>query len=225
MEQQKNEKVEELLTTNLLIVKTLEKKATMFGKGMLVLSLLDCIFGLLAIFCTSLTLTAFFASATSLTAITICGRVIQINKIQQLEKSLRTLNLLSLAWFVNKYKKYIKKGESKVKTEKLSAIQIASIIGAVVGIAFAIVSVFVPAIAIAGDSIYNIFIATGVETICAFAGSFKGYKKLTDDEIAKLEAKKAKKAEKEKATEVAKAQAIIDEYENAKKVVAEANKQ
>ena len=88
-----------------MIVTRLEEKVKMFRNGMLALSILDCLFMLLAIFCTSLTLTAFFASATSLTAITICGRIIQIKKIQQLEKALKPLNLVATAWFVNKYKK------------------------------------------------------------------------------------------------------------------------
>lgn len=216
----------ELINQTLVIVQKLEKKATMFGNGMLVLSLFDCLFGILAIFCTSLTLTAFFASATSLTAITICGKVIQIKKIQSLEKSLKTLNFISIAWFVNKYRKYLKnKGEKKVKTTKLSGIQIASIVGAIVGIVFAIVSVFIPQIAIAGDCVYNILIATGVEGICAFAGTFKGYKNLTEEEIAKIKEKNAEKEAKLKEAELEKAKSFVAEYENAKKIIAEAEKE
>lgn len=220
------ENSKELINQTLVIVQKLEKKATMFGKGMLVLSLLDCLFGVLAIFCTSLTLTAFFASATSLTAITICGRVIQISKIRNLEKSLHTLNLVSIAWFVNKYKKYLKnKGEKKVKTTKLSKIQIASIIGAIFGIVFAIVSVFVPQIAIAGDCVYNILIATSIEGVCAFAGTFKGYKQLTEEEIAKIKEKNAEKEAKAKEAELANAKSFVAKYENAKKLIAEAEKE
>lgn len=193
------ENSEELVNKTYVIVRRLEQKAKMFGNGMLALSILDCLFGVLAIFCTSLTLTAFFASATSLTAITICGRVIQIKKIQQLEKALKPLNLVAIAWFVNKYKKYLKskKGVKKeVKTEKLSGVQIASIVGAAVGVVFAIISIFVPQIAIAGDSIYNILTSTGIEGVCAFAGTFKGYKKRTEEEIAKLKEKQANKEAK-----------------------------
>ena len=219
------ENSKELINQTLIIVEKLEKKATMFGKSMLILSLLDCLFGILAIFCTSLTLIAFFASATSLTAITICGRIIQISKIQSLEKSLKTLEFVSIAWFVNRYKKYLKnKGEKKVKTTKLSKIQIAAIIGAIIGIAFAIVSVFVPQIAIAGDCIYNILIATGIEGLCAFAGTFKGYKELTEEEIAKVKEKNAVKEAKVKEAELEKAKSVVAEYENAKKIIAEAEK-
>lgn len=216
------ENSKELINKTLDIVQRLEKKATMFGNGMLVLSLLDCLFGVLAIFCTSLTLTAFFASATSLTAITICGRVIQIKKVQSLEKSLRTLNFAYMAWFVNRFKKYLKnKGEKKVKTTKLSKIQIAAIIGAIVGIAFTIVSIFVPQIAIAGDSIYNILVATGIEGVCAFAGTFKGYKEMTEEEITKAKEKAAAKEAKAKEAELEKAKSFVAEYENAKKIIAE----
>lgn len=207
-----SKKAEDLLGKTLVIVKSLEQKAKMFSNGMLVLSLLDCIFGVLAIFCTSLTLTAFFASATSLTAITICGRVIQVSKIRQLEKSLKPLNLVAVAWFVNRYSKYFKKGDKKVKTEKLSKIQIASIIGAAVGVVFAIISAFVPQIAIAGNSVYNILIATGIEGVCAFAGTFKHYTKLTEEEIAKA---KQLKEEKEKKAIVKEAK---KEIENEKKL-------
>lgn len=190
---------EELINQTYIIVKKLENKAKIFGNSVLVLSILDCLFGIIAIFCSSLTIISFLASATSLTTITICGRIIQIKKIQQLEKALKPLNLVAIAWFVNKYKKYLKskkKGGNTVKSEKLSGVQIASICGAVVGIVFAIVSIFVPQIAIAGDSLYNILISTGIEGICAFAGTFKGYKKRTEEEIAKLKEKQAEKEQK-----------------------------
>lgn len=214
-----------LIDQTFIIVKKLENKAKMFSNGMLVLSLFDCLFGILAIFCTSLSMVAFFASATSLTAITMCGRVIQIRKIQVLEKSLKPFNAIAVAWFVNRYRKYLKnKGEGKMKTEKLSGIQIASIVGAIVGIVFAIVSVFVPQIAIAGDCIYNILIATGVEGLCAFAGTFKGYKKMTEDEIAKVQEKAKAKEEAKKLAEVEKAKTLVQEYEAAKKIIAEAEK-
>ena len=88
--------VKALLDKNLEIVKSINHYAKTFGKSMLILSLLDVAFGVLAIFCTSLSLIALFASATSLTAITIFGRVIQVTKIRQLEKSLKTVNLISI---------------------------------------------------------------------------------------------------------------------------------
>ena len=42
-----------LINKTLVITQKLEKKASMFSKGMLILSLFDVIFGILAIFCAS----------------------------------------------------------------------------------------------------------------------------------------------------------------------------
>lgn len=221
MEENSKEKEQELVTKTYLIIQRIEKLATCFNHSMLILSILDCIFGVLAIFCTSLALTAFFASATSLTAITICGKVIQVSKIRKLSQSLKPVNLIALGWFVNKYRRFIKtkkEKKEKMKDTKLSKIQICAIIGAVLGIAFAIVSIFVPNIAIAGDSIYNILVATGIESLCAIAGTFKGYSQMTKEEIDKIKAKKEEreqaKLEKEAKRELeaeARAKQIADE--------------
>lgn len=215
-----------LLAKNLVVMEELRKRSQMFTKPMLILSLLDVVFGLLAIFCTSLQVAALLASAGSLTAITIFRRLIQVSKINQLNKSLKTLNVMSLAWFVNKYKKLIKKKENvEVKTTKLSKIQIAVIIGAVVGIAFGVVSVFVPQIRIAGNAFYNYAISMGIEALSAFAGTFKGYAQRTEEEIAKA---KEKLAEKEKATKEAeyqKALALKAEYEKANAIIAQHEKE
>ena len=217
--------IKSLLTKNLVIMEELRKRSQMFAKPMLILSMLDVIFGILAIFCTSLQVIAFFASASSLTAITICGRLIQVNKINQLNKSLKTLNVVSLAWFVNRFKKLLNKKENgEVKTTKLSKIQIAAIIGAILGIAFGVVSVFVPQVQIAGNAIYNFAISMGIEALSAFAGTFKGYAQRTEEEIAKA---KEKLAEKEKATkevEYQKALALKAEYEKANAIIAEHEK-
>ena len=218
-----NDETKELVSKTLVIVDAIEKKVKAFGKSVLILSIVDCIFGIISIFCTSLTIVAFLASAASLTTISIGGSIIQISKLRKLEQALRPVNAVALAWFINKYRKYLKtKKEAKVKTEKLSAVQIASIVGAVVGIVFAIVSIFVPQIAIAGDCVYNILVATGIEGICAFAGTFKRYKKLTDEEISKLQTKKEEKAKIAQEKEVAHAKAELERIENLKKIVADA---
>lgn len=200
-----DKEIKSLLDKNLVIVTELEHKAKMFAKPMLILSLLDVIFGVLAIFCSSLSLTALFASATSLTAITICGRVIQISKIRQLEKSLKTLNFVSLAWFVNKYQKYLKK-DKKVKMTKSTVLQkVLTTIIAVFGIG-GVVVFFLPQFTP---------VASQVSTICAMAGeviatisgiwlSRTSDKVMTDEEIAE-----ANKKQEEK--ELEKAKAIIEE--------------
>ena len=210
-----------LIGKTYIIIAEMLEKISIFGKSAIVLSIIDVIFGLLALLCTSLTFVAFLASTASLTVISLGSFVVQTSKLRNLAKALKPVNLVAIAWFVNKYKKYLKKENNKMKTTKLSGIQIASIVGAIVGIVFAVVSVFVPQIAIAGDSIYNILIATGVEGLCAFAGTFKGYKQLTEEQIAKIQDKKKAKENKAKEVEVAKAQAIVKQYENAKKTIAE----
>ena len=188
------EDLQELLNKNLVIVKTLEKKASMFGKGMLVLSLLDVFFGILAIFCTSLQLTALFASATSLTAITICGRVIQISKIRQLDKSLKTLNWLSIAWFVNKYQKYVNKKEKKKMTKSTTLQKILTSIIAVFG-AGGVVVYFFPQFTSISVQISNI-VAMASEIVAVLSGIWLATtsdKVLTAEEIAEKEKAKTDK--------------------------------
>lgn len=108
-----------------------------------------------------------------------------------------------------------------MKTTKLSKIQIASIIGAVVGIAFGIVSVFVPQIQIAGNSLYNFAVSLGIEALSAFAGTFKGYAEKTTEEIEKAKEKLAEKEAAEKELEYQKALALKAEYEKANAIIAE----
>lgn len=184
------EEGKELLNKTLIIVEKLEQRAKVFGKGILVLSILDCIFGILAIFCTSLTAIAFLASATSLTTITVCGRVIQISKIVNLEKSLRTMNIVSIGWFVQRYGKYLKQekgGNVKVETDKISRNRLIACIVLVVGLIFGIVSYFVPAIAIGGDTFVN-FIVSGVIEVVAIILALltKGRVEMTEEEKAKF---------------------------------------
>lgn len=218
--------VKELLDKNLVIVSELERKAKMFSKGMLIISLLDVIFGILAVFCTSLSLVALFASATSLTAITICGRVIQVSKIRQLEKSLKTMNFVSLAWFVNKYKKYWKK-EKKVKMTKSTVLQkvlttILSVFG-IGGVVVFFLPQFTP-IAIQ-VSTYGAMISECIAVISGIWLSATSDKVLTAEEIAAEEAKaKAKDVEKAKAL-IAKSEENASALQQAKLLVAEAEKQ
>ena len=211
-----------LIGKTYIIIAEMLEKINVFGKSAIVLGIIDVIFGLLALLCTSLTFVAFLASTASLTVISLGSFVVQTSKLRNLAKALKPVNLVAIAWFVNKYKKYLKKENKTMKTTKLSGIQIASIVGAVLGIAFAVVSVFVPQIAIAGDSIYNILIATGVEGLCALAGTFKGYKQLTEEQIAKIQDKKKAKENKALQVKAEKAQKELDRIEGLKAIVAEA---
>lgn len=218
-----NNELKTLLDKNLVIVTELEHKAKMFAKPMLILSLLDVIFGVLAIFCTSLSLTALFASATSLTAITICGRVIQISKIRQLEKSLKTLNIVSLAWFVNKYKKYLKK-ERKIKMTKSTTLQkVLTTIIAVFGLG-GVVVFFLPQFTP---------IANHVSTICAMVGeiiatisgiwlSRTSDKVMTEEEIAEVNKKQEEKELERAKAIIAKNEENQEALKKAQEIVAKA---
>lgn len=217
--------VKELLDKNLVIVRELERKAKMFGNGMLIISLLDVVFGILAIFCTSLSLTALFASATSLTAITICGRIIQVSKIRQLEKSLKTMELISLAWFVNRYKKYWEK-EKKIKMTKSTVLQkILTTIVSVFGIG-GVVVFFLPQFTPVATQVstYGAMISECIAVVSGIWLSTTSDKVLTEEEIAEKEEKaKAKDIERAKAL-IAKSEENATALEQAKALVAEAEK-
>ena len=211
-------KAEELLGKSLIIVERLEKKASMFSKGMLGLSLLDVLFGVLAIFCTSLQITALFMSVSSLTAITICGRVIQVSKIRQFEKSLETLNLISIAWFVKRYEKHLK--EKKIKMTKSTVLQkILTTVLAVFGVG-GVVVFFIPQFIGVATSVNNI-VAMVSEIIAVVSGiwlSQTSDKILTDEEIKAIQDKKDAKELKE-------SQAFIDKYNKAQEIVNKAKAQ
>lgn len=215
--------IDVLLSKTTTIVERLEQKAKMFGNGMLILSFLDCLFGILAIFCSSLTLTAFFASATSLTAITICGRIIQISKVRQLEKALKPVNAVAIAWFVNRYKKLLDKGEKKIKMTKSTVLQkVLTTILSVFGVG-GIVVAFLPQFTTIATQITNI-VAMVSECIAVVSGiwlSATSDKVLTAEEVAKANEVKEQKEIAKKQKEVAKAKAELERIENLKKIVAE----
>lgn len=221
--EEESKSIDGLLNKTLVIVQRLEQKAKMFGKGMLILSFLDCLFGILAIFCTSLTLTAFFASATSLTAITICGRIIQVSKVRQLEKALKPVNAIAIAWFVNRYKKLLNKGEKKIKMTKSTVLQkVLTTILSIFGVG-GIVVAFLPQFTPIATQVTNI-IAMVSEAIAVVSGiwlSATSDKVLTAEEVAKLNEAKEQKEIAKKQKEVAKAKAELERIENLKKIVAE----
>lgn len=186
-----------------------------FNNWQVVFSILDIVCGIISILSGLIIIGGVFKFVK--VSYLITKFIVVTNKTKTLAKSVSKFSLL---WTAGRI--LTKKQGGKMNTKKLSKIQIASIIGAVVGIAFAIVSVFVPQIVIAGDMIYNIGIATGIEAICAFVGTFKGYKELTQEQIDALKNKnKQKELEQAKAI-VAKHEAETEQYEQAKAIVAQA---
>lgn len=186
-----------------------------FNNWQVVFSILDIVCGIISILSGLIIIGGVFKFVK--VSYLITKFIVVTNKTKTLAKSVSKFSLL---WTAGRI--LTKKQGGKMNTKKLSKIQIASIIGAVVGIAFAVVSVFVPQIVIAGDMIYNIGIATGIEAICAFVGTFKGYKELTQEQIDALKNKnKQKELEQAKAI-VAKHEAETEQYEQAKALIAQA---
>jgi len=206
--------LEELLNKNIIICERIEKRAKIIGNGAFALSLLDVLFGLLAIFCTTLQLTSLIASISSLTFITIGNRIIQVSKIRQVEKALRTADVIALTWFANKYKKYLKEKKKMVKQTKSTVLQkVLTTILAVFGVGGIVVGVF-PAFMNVSQYVTNIIagISEGIAVVSGIWLSVTNDKVLTAEEIAKAE-------EDEKSKRKAKAQAIVDKYENAKRIL------
>ena len=208
--------LEELLNKNIIICERIERRAKIIGNGAFALSLLDVLFGILAIFCTTLQLTSVIASVSSLTFITIGNRIIQVSKIRQVEKALRTADVIALTWFANKYKKYLKEKKKMVKQTKSTALQkVLTTILAIFGVGGIVVGLF-PAFINVSQYVTNI-IAGISEAIAVVSGiwlSTTNDKVLSADEIAKAEAD-------DKAKKKAKAQAFLDKYEKARQIVEE----
>ena len=207
------------------IIDELNKRATMFSNDMLILSLLDVVFGLLALAFSSLTAIALAMSASSLTAIVFCGRVIQIKKVMQLQKSLRPFNTVAVAWFITRYKKILEKG-SKIKMTKSTTLQkILTSILAVFGVGGIVVGVLPQFAPIAsGITTFAAIISESIATISGLWLAGTSDKVLTDEEKAELEKKNAEKEQAKKKAEVEKAKAELARIENLKKIVADAEK-
>ena len=186
-----------------------------FNNWQVVFSILDIVCGIISILSGLIIIGGVFKFVKVIYLIT--KFIVVTNKTKALAKSVSKFSLL---WTVGRILTKNKGG--KMNTKKLSKVQIASIIGAVAGIVFAIVSVFVPQIVIAGDMVYNIGIATGIETICAFVGTFKGYKERTQAEIDALANKQKEKELEQAKAFIAQHDAEAERYEQAKALVAQA---
>jgi len=186
-----------------------------FNNWQVVFSILDIVCGIISILSGLIIIGGVFKFVK--VSYLITKFIVVTNKTKTLAKSVGKFSLL---WTAGRI--LTKKQGGEMSTKKLSKTQIATIIAAVIGIVFAIVSVFVPQIAIAGDMIYNIGIATGIEAVAAFVGTFKGYAERTKEQIDALtNKKKAKELEEAKAF-IAQHDAEAERYEQAKALVAQA---
>lgn len=204
-----------LLDKNLQIVEEINRRAKLFSKSTIIISILDVLFGVLALYCTSLSTIAMLTSVMSLTVISVGRKVVQVSKIAQLEKSLKNTKLLSLAWFVNKLNK-LNKGEQKMTKSTLLQ-KILTTVLAVFGVG-GVVSMFLPQYTNIAVDVSNI-VAMVSEIIAVTSGIWLSQ---TSDAVvsdAELEAKESAKKKAQAEKELAEAQALVEKYQKAKALV------
>lgn len=206
---EKDDDRELVLNTNKLIQELIERSKS-FNHGILLLSFFDVLFGLLSVFYTTLSVTALLASCCSFTAISICGKIVQVSKIKALQKSLKPLKYVSVAYLACRIKEFlIKRG--KLKMTKSTVLQkILTIIIAVFGVGGIVVN-FIPQFAEIATQI-----TIGTEGIATILGVclYGTHDKVKSAE--EIEAEKKKDEEKAKKKEIAEAEALVKKYEEAK---------
>ena len=214
MESVENESDRELVLNTQELLQKLIDKSKSFTNGILLLSFFDVLFGVLSMFYTTLSLTALLASCCSFTAISICGKIVQVSKIKALQKSLKPLKYVSVAYLALRIKEFlIKRG--KLKMTKSTVLQkILTAIIAVFG-AGGIVVGFLPQFTNIANEI-SLYASMAGECIAVASGIFLAG---THDKVKSAEElEKEKKAQEEKAKkkEIAEAEALVKKYEEAK---------
>lgn len=179
-----------------------------FNKWQVLFSVLDIVCGAISIMVGLIVIGGIFKFVKIVYFVT--KFIVVTNKSKTLLKS---ISKFSLIWTSGRILYKANQG-GKMTTKKLSKVQIACIIAAILGTVFAVVSAFVPQILIAGDIVYNLGISLGIDAVSAFVGTFKGYAERTQEEIDKLKAKKEE-------AEYQKALAIKQQYDEASKIIAQ----
>lgn len=216
--------INNLLQQNLEIVQKIQQQAQVFSKATLILCLFDVVFGIISLFYLTVAGIALVASLSTLTVVCIAGRTIQVSKLLQLEKALKTLNVISIAWFVERFRKKIKKRKAnimEVSTKKVSKTQWISFIVMFLGFAYGALCAIFPEISIAGEQLISMIASFGGATISGMVGTFKDYADKSEKEVAKVVEKLETKQKALKQAEIENAKRTIEEYENAKKILAE----
>lgn len=220
-----NNSINTLLEQNLMIVKKIQKQARVFSKATLILCFFDVFFGIISLFYLTVAGIALVASMSTLTVVSIAGRTIQVSKLVQLEKALKTLNVISIAWFVERFRKKLKKGgmnKMEVNIKKISKTQWITFGISILGFAYGILCAIFPEISIAGEQVISMVASFGGATISGAIGTFKDYAEKSETEVLKLKEKLEERQKAQKDEEIANAKKTIEEYENAKKLLAEA---
>jgi len=185
-------------------VRKIQKQAQVFSKATLILCFFDVFFGIISLFYLTVAGIALVASLSTLSAVCIAGRTIQISKLIQLEKALKTLNVISIAWFVERFRKKLKGCKivkMEVNTKKVSKIQWISFAVMFLGFAYGVLCAIIPEVSIAGDQLISMIASFGGATISGAVGTFTDYAQKSETEVLKLkeklEAKQKAKAEKD----------------------------
>lgn len=217
-----------LLQQNLVIVRKIQQQAQVFSKATLILCLFDVVFGIISLFYLTVAGVALVASLSTLTVVCVAGRTIQVSKLVQLEKALKTLNVISIAWFAERFRRKLKERKvniMEVSTKKVSKTQWISFIVMFLGFVYGALCAIFPEISIAGEQLISMIASFGGATISGMVGTFKDYAEKSEAEVAKVKEKLDAKQKAIKEAEVANAKKTIEEYENAKKILAENNTQ
>ncbi len=229
-------------------LKSYDKEAKLYNISAIILSIFDVICGIIAIFYVSMQVTSVVASIICGTIWS--GRCIQLIKAHRLAKALKVLSTASLAYIAVRKKRseYMKKLLKNIKNNPLTII-FALLGGGIMAfstytiaqlyfitlphwlyIIFAVVVAIITiilVIVLGWDGAKSAILRSARKTLCK-----EDYNKVVDmvgtlEQIAK-DTELAKQAENNKLKEVEQARAIIAEhdamvqaYENAKKVVAE----
>jgi hypothetical protein len=205
-------------------VRKIQKQAQVFSKATLILCFFDVFFGIISLFYLTVAGIALVASLSTLSAVCIAGRTIQISKLIQLEKALKTLNVISIAWFTERFRRKLKKGEKakmEINTTKISKTQWISFVVMFLGFVYGSLCALFPELSIAGEQLISMIASFGGATISGAIGTFKDYAQKSETEIAKIKEKLDAKQKLMKEEEIANAKKTIEEYENAKKILAE----
>ena len=176
----------------------------------IILSILDIICSVIALFTGIFFIGLIFRCAFAVRLVVLC------NKFKTVVRA------IMIAAFVYLFKRRKDKKEKNtmeneivVKSKKLSKTQIISIVIAVVGVAFGILSYFLPVIRIAGEQIYNYAMALGIESVAAIVGTLKGYSDRTQEEIEKIKKKAEANKEKQAAAKAKAEQAALEKVAKA----------
>ena len=213
MESVENESDRELVLNTQELLQKLIDKSKSFTNGILLLSFFDVLFGVLSMFYTTLSLTALLASCCSFTAISICGKIVQVSKIKALQKSLKPLKYVSVAYLALRIKEFlIKRGLKMTKSTVLQ--KILTVIIAVFG-AGGIVVGFLPQFTGIANEV-SLYTSMASECIAVASGIFLSG---THDKVKtaeEIEVEKKAQEEKAKKKEIAEAEALVKKYEEAK---------